>query len=181
MQGHIVALLLHLNLEYVLVLAMGQPHLLKIGEHEEVWHDKKGQAKRIIHRLEPVVQNGQSCQRLKPIAETCTHAERGDQLLRYRLDVADDGGFTDGARRLEDQGGDRGRWNADGLGRKHDRHVQNAVGDDLEQTHVEKSQVVWRVYQVVRVEHASEDGHRLHSHQELGALQVPVVHLTQFG
>ena len=45
----------HLNLEYILVLAMLQPDLLKVGEHEEVGHHQEGQAKRIIHRLEPVV------------------------------------------------------------------------------------------------------------------------------
>ena len=49
-QGHIVlGFLLHLDLEYVLVLSMGQADLLEVGEHEEVRHDKKGQTERVIH------------------------------------------------------------------------------------------------------------------------------------
>ena len=115
-QGHIVlGFLLHLDLEYVLVLPMCQANLLKVGEHEEVWHDKKGQTECVIHGLEPVMQNGQSRQGLESIAETCTHTEGRHQLLRYRLDIPDHRSLSDGTRRLENQRSDRSRWNANRL------------------------------------------------------------------
>ena len=80
---------------------------------------------------------------------------------------------------MEDQGGDGGAGDADCLVGVPNGAVQDAVGNDLEQTDVEHAQIVGRLDQVVCVVHASQDGHGLDCDHELGALHVSVVMLRE--
>ena len=83
------------DLEYVLVLSVSQSRLLKVREHEEVWHHQEGQQKSIVHRREPIMQNGESGQRLEAVSKTSASTESRYKLLRNGLDVADDRGLAD--------------------------------------------------------------------------------------
>ena len=78
-------------------------------------------------------------QRLKEVTYTSPSSKRTDEFLGNRLYIAYYSRLSDGPGPLEKQRGERGAWYANDRVRVDNSCSQEAIGQDLSQTDVEKA------------------------------------------